>query len=81
MVKRDKLGFMNSPNNYEYIKCESIKRFFQSIKLNKNIIKIDTQGYDEIIFQEIPKNILKKKSNDDHRNNSFKWKKNKFYEI
>ena len=60
MVKRDKLGFMNSPNNYEYIKCESIKRFFQSIKLNKNIIKIDTQGYDEIIFQEIPKNILKK---------------------
>jgi FkbM family methyltransferase len=60
MVKRDKLGFMNSPDNYEIIKCESTQKFFKSIKLKKNIIKIDTQGYDEIIFQEIPKSVLKK---------------------
>ena len=60
MVERDKLGFMNSPDNYEIIKCESTQKFFKSIKLKKNIIKIDTQGYDEIIFQEIPKSVLKK---------------------
>ena len=60
MVERDKLGFMNSPENYEIIKCESTQKFFKSIKLKKNIIKIDTQGYDEIIFQEIPKSVLKK---------------------
>ena len=51
---------MNSPDNYEIIKCESTQKFFKSIKLKKNIIKIDTQGYDEIIFQEIPKSVLKK---------------------
>ena len=60
MVERDKLGFMNSPDNYEIIKCESTQKFFKSIKLKKNIIKIDTQGYDEIIFQEIPKSVLKR---------------------
>lgn len=60
MIKKDKLSFMNTPNNYENIKCESIKNFFRSIRINKNIIKIDTQGYDEMIFQEIPKNVIKK---------------------
>ena len=60
MIKKDKLSFMNTPNNYENIKCESIKNFFRNIRINKNIIKIDTQGYDEMIFQEIPKNVIKK---------------------
>ena len=33
--------------------------FFKEKKNNlKNIIKIDVQGYDEVIFQDIPKEVL-----------------------
>ncbi len=59
-LKEDKLNFMNSPDNYEIVNCKSVKNFFNAINNeNKNIIKIDVQGYDETIFQEIPENILK----------------------
>ena len=63
-LKEDKLNFMNSPDNYEIVNCKSVKNFFNEINNeinneNKNIIKIDVQGYDETIFQEIPENILK----------------------
>ena len=62
-LKEDKLNFMNSPDNYEIVNCKSVKNFFNEINNeinneNKNIIKIDVQGYDETIFQEIPENIL-----------------------
>ena len=40
MVERDKLGFMNSPDNYEIIKCESTQKFFKSIKLKKILLKL-----------------------------------------
>ena len=59
-LKKDKLNFLNSNKNYEIIECKSIKKFFGSLVTKENIIKIDTQGYDEIIFQEIPEKILKK---------------------
>jgi FkbM family methyltransferase len=63
-LKEDKLNFMNSPDNYEIVNCKSVKNFFNEINNeinneNKNIIKIDVQGHDETIFQEIPENILK----------------------
>ena len=59
-LKSDKLNFMNSVNNYEIVKCKSVNDFFNEINNENNlIIKIDVQGYDEIIFQEIPENILK----------------------
>ena len=63
-LKEDKLNFMNSPDNYEIVNCKSVKNFFNEINNeinneNKNIIKIDVQGYDETVFQEIPENILK----------------------
>ena len=59
-LKEDKLNFMNSPEDYEMVDCKSVKNFFNEIKNDKkNIIKIDIQGYDEIIFQELPDNILK----------------------
>ena len=59
-LKEDKLSFMNSEENYEIVNCKSIKNFFNEINdENLNIIKIDVQGYDENIFQEIPDNVLK----------------------
>jgi FkbM family methyltransferase len=59
-LKSDKLNFMNSVNNYEIVKCKSVNNFFKEVNDEKNfIIKIDVQGYDEVIFQEIPENILK----------------------
>ena len=59
-LKSDKLNFMNSVNNYEIVKCKSVNNFFNEVNNEKNfIIKIDVQGYDEVIFQEIPENILK----------------------
>jgi FkbM family methyltransferase len=60
MIKKDRLNYMNTQNSFEIIKCENIKNFFKSIKLKTNIIKIDTQGSDEIIFQEIPREVLNK---------------------
>jgi len=59
-LSKDKLNFLNSKKNYEIIKCKNIKNFFNKLSVKENIIKIDTQGYDEIIFQEIPEKILKK---------------------
>ena len=59
-LKKHKLNFLNSNKNYEIIECKSIKKFFGRLVVKENIIKIDTQGYDEIIFQEIPEKILKK---------------------
>lgn len=57
--KHDKLSFMNSENNFEIVNCKRIDSFFENINNDlKNIIKIDVQGYDEIIFQEIPINTL-----------------------
>ena len=59
-LKEDKLSFMNSKDNYEIVNCKSIKNFFNQIKNdNLNIIKIDVQGHDESVFQEIPEDILK----------------------
>ena len=59
-LKNDKLNFMNSVNNYEIVKCKSVNNFFNEVNNEKNfIIKIAVQGYDEVIFQEIPENILK----------------------
>jgi FkbM family methyltransferase len=64
LLKENKLSFMNSPNNYEIVVCKSVKNFFNEINNennneNKFIVKIDVQGHDETIFQEIPENILK----------------------
>ena len=59
-LKNDKLNFMNLADNYEVVKCKSVNNFFSEVNDKKNfIIKIDVQGYDEIIFQEIPDNILR----------------------
>ena len=63
-AKENKLSFMNSPNNYEIVVCKSVNNFFNEINNennneNKFIVKIDVQGHDETIFQEIPENILK----------------------
>jgi len=59
--KKDKLNFMNSESDFEIVKCKKISTFFSEVNNNlKNIIKIDVQGYDEIIFQEIPNDTLKK---------------------
>ena len=58
-LKQDKLNFMNSRDNYINVKTKSIKNYFNDIRNeNNNIIKIDVQGYDEIIFQEIPEYVL-----------------------
>jgi len=58
-LKEDKLSFMNSENNYINVKTKNIKNYFNDIRNeNNNIIKIDVQGYDEIIFQEIPRDVL-----------------------
>ena len=55
----DKLNFMNSENDYEIVKSKNINDYFNEIKNGlKNIIKIDVQGHDEIIFQEIPEEVL-----------------------
>ena len=35
MIERDKLGFMNNPDNYEIIKCESTQKIFQKYKIKK----------------------------------------------
>mgnify|MGYP001262825339 CR=1 FL=1 len=57
--KEDKLNFMNLEENYKVVKCKSVEDYFSEIDSNnKNIIKIDAQGYDEKIFQEIPKKVL-----------------------
>ena len=57
--KEDKLNFMNFQESYKIVQCKSIKNYFSEIEdNNKNIIKIDAQGYDENIFQEIPEEIL-----------------------
>ena len=58
-LKEDKLSFMNSEDNYINVKTKNIKNYFNDIRnANNNIIKIDVQGYDEIIFQEIPRDVL-----------------------
>jgi len=58
-LKEDKLSFMNSEDNYINVKTKNIKNYFSDIRnVNNNIIKIDVQGYDEVIFQEIPKDVL-----------------------
>ena len=58
-LKEDKLSFMNSEDNYINVKTKNIKNYFNDIRNeNNNIIKIDIQGYDEIIFQEIPRDVL-----------------------
>ena len=57
--KEDKLNFMNHKENYEIVKSKSTYDYFNEIKNNlKNIIKIDVQGHDEVIFQEIPNEVL-----------------------
>lgn len=58
-LKENKLSFMNSEDNYINVKTKNIKNYFNDIRNeNNNIIKIDVQGYDEIIFQEIPRDVL-----------------------
>ena len=58
-LKQDKLRFMNSRDNYVNVKTKNIKNYFNEIiNENNNIIKIDVQGYDEVIFQEIPRDVL-----------------------
>ena len=58
-LEKDKLSFMNSEDNYINVKTKNIKNYFNDIRNeNNNIIKIDVQGYDEIIFQEIPRDVL-----------------------
>jgi len=58
-LKQDKLSYMNSRNNFINVKTKNIKNYFNDIRNeNSNIIKIDVQGYDEVIFQEIPKDVL-----------------------
>ena len=58
-LKEDKLSFMNSEDNYINVKTKNIKNYFNDIRNeNNNIVKIDVQGYDEIIFQEIPRDVL-----------------------
>ena len=58
-LKEDKLSFMNSEDNYINVKTKNIKNYFNDIRNeNNNIIKIDVQGYDEIIFQEIPRGCI-----------------------
>ena len=58
-LEEDKLSFMNSEDNYINVKTKNIKNYFNDIRNeNNNIIKIDVQGYDEIIFQEIPRDVL-----------------------
>ena len=60
-LKQDKLSFMNSEDNYQIVNCKSVKKYFKQIKNGlKNIIKIDVQGHDEVIFQEIPEDELSK---------------------
>ena len=60
-LKQDKLSFMNSEDNYQIVNCKSVKKYFKQIKnALKNIIKIDVQGHDEVIFQEIPEDELSK---------------------
>ena len=57
--KEDKLNFMNHEENYEIVKSKSAYDYFNEIKNNlRNIIKIDVQGHDEVIFQEIPDEVL-----------------------
>ena len=58
-LKEDKLSFINSEDNYINVKTKNIKNYFNDIRNeNNNIVKIDVQGYDEIIFQEIPRDVL-----------------------
>ena len=58
-LKENKLSFMNSEDNYKIVNCRSTVNYFNEIKNNlKNVIKIDVQGYDENIFQEIPEQVL-----------------------
>ena len=60
-LKENKLNIMNSIENYKIVSCKSIKNYFMQIKNDlKNIIKIDVQGYDEVVFQEIPNEVLNK---------------------
>ena len=60
-LKQDKLSFMNSEDNYQIVHCKSVKKYFKQIKNElRNIIKIDVQGHDEVIFQEIPEDELLK---------------------
>ena len=60
-LREDKLNFMNTQDNFINVKCFAISKFFEKIdKDSVNIIKIDVQGFDEIIFSEIPSYVLKK---------------------
>ena len=58
-LKENKLNFMNSENDFNIVNCKSTNDFFKEKRNDlKNIIKIDVQGYDEVIFQEIPEEVL-----------------------
>lgn len=60
-LKEDKLNFLNNENNFVTTQCKKTESFFNEINNDlKNIIKIDIQGHDEIVFQEIPSETLKK---------------------
>jgi len=60
-IKRDedKLSYLNDDKSFTEVNCKRIEEFFLLIdNKNTNIIKIDVQGYDEVIFQEIPDQVL-----------------------
>lgn len=60
-LNEDKLNFLNDKNDFIITTCKKTENFFNEIRNDlKNIIKIDVQGYDEVIFQEIPQETLKK---------------------
>ena len=60
-LHEDKLNFLNDKNDFIITTCKKTENFFNEIRNDlKNIIKIDVQGYDEVVFQEIPKETLKK---------------------
>lgn len=60
-LNEDKLNFLNDKNDFIITTCKKTENFFNEIRNDlKNIIKIDVQGYDEVIFQEIPIETLKK---------------------
>ena len=60
-LDEDKLNFLNDKNHFIITICKKTENFFNEIRNDlKNIIKIDVQGYDEVVFQEIPIETLKK---------------------
>ena len=60
-LEEDKLNFLNDKNDFIITNCKKTENFFNEIRNDlKNIIKIDVQGHDEVVFQEIPIETLKK---------------------